>query len=83
MCVQQFGQEVVVSQVNNIKDVYSRRWIATLTLYITRKGRFDCHGGSILHSYLIVLLGLLGIIILTLCAVVYISAQGKPLFIID
>ncbi|TSK14584.1 Sn1-specific diacylglycerol lipase beta [Bagarius yarrelli] len=52
------------------------RWIATLTLYITRKGRFDCPGGTVLHSYLIVLLVLLGGIIITLCAVVYVSAQG-------
>ncbi|MCI4384115.1 hypothetical protein PGIGA_G00034880 [Pangasianodon gigas] len=51
-------------------------WIATLALYITRKGRFDCHGGAVLHSYLIVLLVLLGVIIITLCVVVYIGAQG-------
>lgn len=62
------------------KDVSSHRWIATLALYITRKGKFDCHGGAILHSYLIVLLVLLGVIIITLCAVVYVSAQGKSLY---
>lgn len=53
------------------------RWIVTLSFYITRKGRFDCHGGAVLHSYIIVLLVLLGVIIITLCAVVYVSAQGK------
>lgn len=60
-----------------ISAVSPHRWIATLTLYITRKGRFDCHGGTILHTYLIVLLVLLGVIIITLCVVVYVSAQGK------
>lgn len=57
--------------------VSPRRWIATLTLYVTRQGKFDCHGGAVLHTYLIVLLVLLGVIITTLCAVVYVSAQGK------
>ncbi|XP_053367520.1 diacylglycerol lipase-beta [Clarias gariepinus] len=51
-------------------------WIATLTMYITRKGKFDCYGGTILHSYIIGVLVLLGIINLTLCAIVYVSAQG-------
>ncbi|KAI5627353.1 sn1-specific diacylglycerol lipase beta [Silurus asotus] len=51
-------------------------WIATVALYITRKGRFDCNGGAVLHTYIVVLLVMLAIIILTLCAVVYISAQG-------
>ncbi|XP_007257305.2 diacylglycerol lipase-beta [Astyanax mexicanus] len=51
-------------------------WIGILTLYATRKGKFDCHGGALLHSYLIVLLVLLAFIILTLCAIVYVSAQG-------
>ncbi|KAI4904752.1 hypothetical protein NFI96_025111 [Prochilodus magdalenae] len=51
-------------------------WIATLILYVGHKGKFDCPGGAILHSYLVVLLVLLAVIILTLCAVVYVSAQG-------
>lgn len=51
-------------------------WIGTLVLYINHKGRFDCQGGAVLHNYLVVLLVLLAIIILTLCAIVYISAQG-------
>uniref|UniRef100_A0A671LSC4 Diacylglycerol lipase, beta n=1 Tax=Sinocyclocheilus anshuiensis TaxID=1608454 RepID=A0A671LSC4_9TELE len=51
-------------------------WIVTLVLYTNRKGRFDCQGGANLHNYLIVLLVLLAVIILTLCAVVYFSAQG-------
>uniref|UniRef100_A0AAR2KDK0 sn-1-specific diacylglycerol lipase n=1 Tax=Pygocentrus nattereri TaxID=42514 RepID=A0AAR2KDK0_PYGNA len=51
-------------------------WIATVVLYATHKGKFDCHGGAVLHSYIVVLLILLAVIILTLCAVVYVSAQG-------
>ncbi|XP_030631145.1 sn1-specific diacylglycerol lipase beta isoform X1 [Chanos chanos] len=51
-------------------------WIGTLILYIVHKGRFDCGGGAVLHYYLVVLLVLLGVIILTLCAIVYVSAQG-------
>ncbi|XP_059387653.1 diacylglycerol lipase-beta [Carassius carassius] len=51
-------------------------WIVTLVLYTNHKGRFDCQGGTYLHNYLLVLLVLLAVIILTLCAIVYISAQG-------
>uniref|UniRef100_A0A8C1Q850 Diacylglycerol lipase, beta n=1 Tax=Cyprinus carpio TaxID=7962 RepID=A0A8C1Q850_CYPCA len=51
-------------------------WIVTLVVYTNHKGRFDCQGGTYLHNYLVVLLVLLGVIILTLCAIVYISAQG-------
>ncbi|XP_067286851.1 diacylglycerol lipase-beta [Pseudorasbora parva] len=51
-------------------------WVATLVLYIKHKGRFDCHGGAYLHNYLVVLLVLLAVIIFTLCAIVYVSAQG-------
>uniref|UniRef100_A0A671Q148 Diacylglycerol lipase-beta n=1 Tax=Sinocyclocheilus anshuiensis TaxID=1608454 RepID=A0A671Q148_9TELE len=51
-------------------------WIVTLVLYTNHKGRFDCQGGAYLHNYLVVLLVLLAVIILTLCAIVYISAQG-------
>ncbi|XP_052427575.1 diacylglycerol lipase-beta [Carassius gibelio] len=51
-------------------------WIVTLVLYTNHKGRFDCQGGTYLHNYLLVLLVLLAVIILTLCGIVYISAQG-------
>ncbi|KAG9350260.1 hypothetical protein JZ751_026614 [Albula glossodonta] len=51
-------------------------WIGTLVLYTIHKGRFDCPGGTVLHSYLVVLLVLLAAIILSLCAIVYVSAQG-------
>uniref|UniRef100_A0A672M662 sn-1-specific diacylglycerol lipase n=1 Tax=Sinocyclocheilus grahami TaxID=75366 RepID=A0A672M662_SINGR len=51
-------------------------WIVTLVLYTNHKGQFDCQGGTYLHNYLVVLLVLLAVIILTLCAIVYISAQG-------
>ncbi|XP_051958410.1 diacylglycerol lipase-beta [Xyrauchen texanus] len=56
--------------------VRSLCWIGTLILYTNHKGRFDCKGGTVLHNYLVVLLVLLAVIILTLCAIVYISAQG-------
>ncbi|KAM3859342.1 diacylglycerol lipase-beta [Diretmus argenteus] len=51
-------------------------WIGTLILYTLHKGKFGCNGGGILHSYLVVLLVLLALIILSLCAIVYVSAQG-------
>nr|XP_046207950.1 diacylglycerol lipase-beta-like isoform X1 [Oncorhynchus gorbuscha] len=51
-------------------------WIGTLALYTLHEGKFDCFGGRILHSYLVVLLILLAFIILSLCAIVYVSAQG-------
>ncbi|KAG7261744.1 hypothetical protein CRUP_021353 [Coryphaenoides rupestris] len=51
-------------------------WIGTLILYTLHKGSFDCHGGGVLHSYLVVLLVVLALIILSLCAIVYVSAQG-------
>uniref|UniRef100_A0AAY4EWI9 Diacylglycerol lipase-beta n=1 Tax=Denticeps clupeoides TaxID=299321 RepID=A0AAY4EWI9_9TELE len=51
-------------------------WIGTLALYIIHKGHFECPGGAVLHRYLVVLLVLLGVIILSLCAIVYVSAQG-------
>lgn len=51
-------------------------WIGTLVLYTLHKGRFDCPGGGVLHNYLVVLLVLLMLIILSLCAIVYVSAQG-------
>lgn len=51
-------------------------WIGTLVLYTLHKGRFDCPGGGVLHSYLVVLLVVLALIILSLCAIVYVSAQG-------
>ncbi|KAJ7984775.1 hypothetical protein DPEC_G00358280 [Dallia pectoralis] len=51
-------------------------WIGTFALYTLHKGKFDCSGGNVLHSYLVVLLVLLALIILCLCAIVYVSAQG-------
>lgn len=51
-------------------------WIGTLVLYSIHKGHFDCGGGAVLHSYLVVLLLLLAIIIFSLGAIVYVSAQG-------
>ncbi|CAL1616674.1 unnamed protein product [Knipowitschia caucasica] len=51
-------------------------WIGTLILYIYHKGHFDCSGGGVLHSYLVGLLIILGFIISSLGAIVYISAQG-------
>lgn len=55
---------------------YCYRWIGTLILYAHHKQGFDCNG-RILHSYLVGLLVVLGLIILTLTAIVYVSAQGK------
>lgn len=51
-------------------------WIGTMILFTYHKGHFDCNGRGVLHSYLVGLLVVLALIILTLCAIVYISAQG-------
>uniref|UniRef100_A0A8C4ZJD1 sn-1-specific diacylglycerol lipase n=1 Tax=Gadus morhua TaxID=8049 RepID=A0A8C4ZJD1_GADMO len=51
-------------------------WIGTLILYSLHKGSFDCPGGGVLHGYLVVLLVLLALVILSLCAIIYVSAQG-------
>ncbi|KFZ58520.1 Sn1-specific diacylglycerol lipase beta, partial [Podiceps cristatus] len=54
----------------------SCRWIGILALYTVHKGQFNCPGGGLLHSYLLVLLILLASIICALSALVYISMQG-------
>ncbi|XP_061912291.1 diacylglycerol lipase-beta-like [Entelurus aequoreus] len=51
-------------------------WIGTMILYTYHKGQFDCNGKGVLHIYLIGLLVVLALIILSLCAIVYVSAQG-------
>ncbi|KAM9817178.1 diacylglycerol lipase-beta [Neosynchiropus ocellatus] len=51
-------------------------WIGTIILYTYHKGRYDCNGGGVLHTYLVGLLVVLALIILSLCATVYVSAQG-------
>lgn len=48
-----------------------------MVLFIYHKGHFECNGRAVLHSYLVGLLVVLALIILSLCAIVYISAQGK------
>ncbi|KAM9424672.1 diacylglycerol lipase-beta [Pholidichthys leucotaenia] len=51
-------------------------WIGALILFIFHQGHFDCNGRAVLHTYLVGLLVILGLIILSLCAIVYVSAQG-------
>ncbi|NXF95914.1 DGLB lipase, partial [Eubucco bourcierii] len=51
-------------------------WIGILALYTVHKGQFNCPGGGLLHSYLLVLLILLASIICALSALVYVSMQG-------
>ncbi|KAM7371214.1 hypothetical protein PAMP_010703 [Pampus punctatissimus] len=51
-------------------------WIGTMILYTYHKGHFECDGRDVLHTYLIGLLVVLALIILSLCAIVYVSAQG-------
>ncbi|XP_049419485.1 diacylglycerol lipase-beta [Epinephelus fuscoguttatus] len=51
-------------------------WIGTMILFTYHKGHFDCNGKGVLHSYLVGLLVVLALIILSLCAIVYVSAQG-------
>ncbi|XP_077359071.1 diacylglycerol lipase-beta [Festucalex cinctus] len=51
-------------------------WIGTIVLYSYHKGHFDCNGKGVLHIYLIGLIVVLTFIILSLFAIVYVSAQG-------
>ncbi|NWQ76546.1 DGLB lipase, partial [Columbina picui] len=51
-------------------------WVGILAVYAVHKGQFNCPGGGLLHSYLLVLLVLLASIICVLSALVYISMQG-------
>ncbi|XP_008313273.1 sn1-specific diacylglycerol lipase beta [Cynoglossus semilaevis] len=51
-------------------------WIGTLILFIHHRGHFECHGRDVLHTYFVGLLVVLGFIILSLWAIVFVSAQG-------
>uniref|UniRef100_UPI00398F6EFC diacylglycerol lipase-beta isoform X2 n=1 Tax=Pristiophorus japonicus TaxID=55135 RepID=UPI00398F6EFC len=51
-------------------------WIGILVLYLTHRDQFDCKGGGVLPSYLMVLIVLLAAIIVILTVIVYISMQG-------
>lgn len=52
-----------------------------MILFAYHKGHFDCNGRGVLHSYLVGLLVVLALIILSLCAIVYVSAQGKSVVV--
>lgn len=51
-------------------------------MFTYHKGRFDCSGIEVLHTYLVGLLVVLALIILSQCAIVYVSAQGTPALLI-
>ncbi|XP_020655262.3 diacylglycerol lipase-beta isoform X1 [Pogona vitticeps] len=51
-------------------------WIGILVLYSIHKGQYNCAGGPLLHSYLLVLLFLLAAVICALSSILYISMQG-------
>ncbi|XP_063790533.1 diacylglycerol lipase-beta isoform X1 [Pseudophryne corroboree] len=51
-------------------------WIGMLVLYSVHKGQFECIGGPVLQSYLIVLIVMLAAIICSVSAIVYVSMQG-------
>lgn len=53
-----------------------------MILYTYHKGHFDCNGRGVLHTYLVGLLVVLALIILSLCGIVYVSAQGKTVLLI-
>lgn len=57
------------------------RWIGAMILFTYHKDHFDCNGRGVLHIYLVGLLVVLGLIILSLCAIVCVSAQGEFLAI--
>lgn len=46
-------------------------------LYSVHKEQFNCIGGRVLHSYIIVLLVLLAAIICAVASILYISMQGR------
>lgn len=48
-----------------------------MILFTYHKGNFDCNASAVLRTYLVGLLVVLGLIIMSLCAIVYVSAQGK------
>ena len=50
-----------------------------MILYTYHRGHFDCNGRGVLHSYLVGLLVVLALIILSLLAIVYVSARGKSI----
>uniref|UniRef100_A0A3Q3VU93 Diacylglycerol lipase-beta n=1 Tax=Mola mola TaxID=94237 RepID=A0A3Q3VU93_MOLML len=52
-------------------------WIGIMILFIYHKFKLDCNGRGVLYIYLVGLLVVLGLIILSLCVIVYVSAQGK------
>ncbi|KFO79949.1 Sn1-specific diacylglycerol lipase beta, partial [Cuculus canorus] len=51
-------------------------WIGILVLYTVHKGHFNCLGGGLLRTYLLILLVLLASIICVISALVYVSMQG-------
>ncbi|XP_029954841.1 sn1-specific diacylglycerol lipase beta-like [Salarias fasciatus] len=51
-------------------------WIGTMILFTYHKGHFDCNGRGVLHTFLVGQLVVLALIILSLCAIIYVSAQG-------
>uniref|UniRef100_A0A2K5EVY5 Diacylglycerol lipase-beta n=1 Tax=Aotus nancymaae TaxID=37293 RepID=A0A2K5EVY5_AOTNA len=51
-------------------------WIGILTLYLMHRGKLDCAGGSLLSSYLIVLMILLALVICTVSAIMCVSMRG-------
>ena len=53
------------------------RWTVMMILFIYHKFRLNCNGRGVLYTYLVGLLVVLGLIILSLCVIIYVSAQGK------
>ncbi len=52
-----------------------------MILFTYHQGHFDCNGRGVLHSYLVGLLVVLALIILSLCAIVYVSSRGKSVMV--
>lgn len=66
-----------MSFIDSSATVFPLRWIGTMILFTYHSGRFDCNGRGFLHSYLVGLLVILALIILSLCAIVQVSAKGR------
>ncbi|XP_075383650.1 diacylglycerol lipase-beta isoform X2 [Tenrec ecaudatus] len=51
-------------------------WVGVLALYLQHRRQLDCMGGTLLSTYLVVLMVLLTVVIFTMAAIVHVSMRG-------